>query len=166
MAISQSAAADARMAIDPATARSAPVVTATLGNGHARVTAGSFNWDADLPPVLGGNGLAPTPTAYLLGALAACGVVFLRDTLAPQFGVTIDDVTATASAVSDLRGLVGAEGILPDLGDLRLAIEVVSADPPERTEPMLAAWRARCPILLSLVKSNDVALVATVRTPV
>ena len=82
-------------------------MTATLVNGHARLSAGPFNWDADLPPAIGGGNLAPSPTAYLLGALAGCGVAFLRDTLAPQFDVELDDVTAVASASSDARGLLG-----------------------------------------------------------
>ena len=94
----------------------APTVTATLANGRARLSAGPFNWDADLPAALGGENLAPSPTAYLLGALAGCAVAFLRDTLAPQFGVAIDDVTAVAGARSDLRGLLAIEGAAPDLG--------------------------------------------------
>ena len=98
-------------------------MTATLANGRARLSAGSFNWDADLPPILGGENLAPSPTAYLLGALAGCAVAFLRDTLAPQFGVEIDDVTAAASSVSDLRGLLGIDGAAPDLTDLTLDIK-------------------------------------------
>ena len=50
---------------------------------------------------IGGENLAPSPTAYLLGALAGCGVVFLRDTLAPQFDVTIDALEATARCRAD-----------------------------------------------------------------
>src|SRR6266576_5016211 len=95
---------EARFRADPSKARSSPAVTASLVNGRARLSAGPFNWDADLPLTLGGEHLAPSPTAYLLGALAGCAVAFLRDTLAPQFGVEIDDVTAAASSVSDLRG--------------------------------------------------------------
>src|SRR5689334_22377561 len=94
---------EARFRADPATARTAPTVTATLENGHARLSAGEFNWDADLPPAIGGGNLAPSPTAYLLGALAGCGVVFLRDTLAPLFEVELDDVRATASGSADTR---------------------------------------------------------------
>ena len=116
-------------------ARSAPTVTATLANGRARLSAGSFNWDADLPPILGGENLAPSPTAYLLGALAGCAVAFLRDTLAPQFGVEIDDVTAAASSVSDLRGLIGIDGAAPDLTDLKLDIKLV--------QPIAAGSRRR-----------------------
>lgn len=144
------------------TTRSTAVVTAQLNNGHARLSAGPFNWESDLPASLGGGGLAPSPTAYLLGALAGCGVAFLRDTLAPEFGVTVEHITATASATSDARGLVGVDGIAPDLGDIRITIEVVSPDPASATDPMLAAWRARCPILLALAKPNEVTVEATV----
>jgi uncharacterized OsmC-like protein len=148
-------------ATGPAPTRSTAVVTAQLTNGHARLSAGQFNWESDLPASLGGGGLAPSPTAYLLGALAGCGVAYMRDTLAPEFGVTVGDITATASATSDVRGLLGVDGIAPDLGGIRITIEVVSPDPAAVTEPMLAAWQARCPILLALVKPNDVTVVAT-----
>jgi uncharacterized OsmC-like protein len=153
---------EARFRADPSAARTAPAVTATLVNGHARLSAGAFNWEADLPPALGGQNLAPSPTAYLLGALAGCAVAFLADTLAPQFGVRIDGVTAVARCQSDARGLLGMDGATPDLSGLELDVEVASPDPAEKTEPMLAAWRERCPIFLALLKPNEVAL--TTRT--
>jgi uncharacterized OsmC-like protein len=143
---------------EPDKARSKPTVTATLANGHARLSAGPFNWDADLPPVLGGENLAPSPTAYLLGALAGCAVAFLRDTLAPQFGVEIDDVTATASAASDLRGLVAVDGAAPDLTNLALDVRVATTSPGDRVEAMFDAWRERCPIYLALLKPNAIEL--------
>ena len=90
---------EARFKADPAKARSTPAVTASLVNGRARLSAGPFNWDADLPLTLGGENLAPSPTAYLLGALAGCAVAFLHDTLAPQFDVEIADVTAVAKSL-------------------------------------------------------------------
>ena len=147
---------------DPAAARSTPKVTASLVNGRARLSAGPFNWDADLPGSLGGENLAPSPTAYLLGALAGCAVAFLRDTLAPQFGVDIDDVSAAASASSDLRGLLAMDDAAPDLADLALDIRVVTASPDDRTAAMLAAWQDRCPIYLALLKPNAINLTTTV----
>ncbi len=146
---------------DPAKARSKPTVTATLANGRARLSAGPFNWDADLPAVLGGENLAPSPTAYLLGALAGCAVAFLRDTLAPQFGVEIDDVTAVASAASDLRGLLAIDGAAPDLSDLALDIKVATSSPQDRVDAMFAAWRDRCPIYLALLKPASIELSMT-----
>jgi uncharacterized OsmC-like protein len=149
---------EARFRADPSKARSTPAVTATLMNGHARLSAGPFNWDADLPPALGGQNLAPSPTAYLLGALAGCAVAFLHDTLAPRFDVQIDDVTAVAKASTDARGLLGLDGVAPDLGDLALEIRVTSPSPEDRIEAMLAAWRERCPIYLALLKPRSIAL--------
>ena len=155
---------EAKFRSDPSTAKSSPTVTATLVNGRARLSAGPFNWDADLPAALGGENLAPSPTAYLLGALAGCAVAFLNDTLAPAFGVQVDDVTAVARASSDARGLLGLDGIAPDLGDLALDIKVSSPSPKDRVDAMLAAWRERCPIYLALLKPNSITLTAARET--
>lgn len=149
---------EARFKADPSTAKSMPTVTATLVNGRARLSAGPFNWDADLPLTLGGENLAPSPTAYLLGALAGCAVALLHDTLAPRFDVQIDDVTAVAKCSTDQRGLLGLDGVAPDLGDLALEIHVSSPSPDDRIEAMLAAWRERCPIYLALLKPRSIAL--------
>jgi uncharacterized OsmC-like protein len=153
---------ETRFRADPSTARSAPAVTATLVNGHARLSAGAFNWDADLPTALGGQNLAPSPTAYLLGALAGCGVAFLHDTLAPLFGVRLEGVSATARCRSDARGLLGMDGVPADLSGIEIDIDIVSPDPEDKTAPMLAAWRERCPIFLALRKPNDVLLTTRV----
>jgi len=147
---------------DPAAAKSTPTVTATLANGRARLSAGAFNWEADLGPALGGQNLAPSPTAYLLGALAGCAVAFLNDTLAPQFGITVTDVRAVARCSSDARGLIGLDGIAPDLTDVGLEIQVVSPDPEDRVQSMLRAWEQRCPIYLALQKPNAIAFTASV----
>ena len=109
-------------------------------------------------PPLGGENLAPSPTAYLLGALAGCGVAFLHDTLAPQFDVAIDDITAVARCSADARGLLGIDGVAPDISGLELDIRVASTSPEDRVEAMLAAWRERCPIYLALLKPQAIAL--------
>jgi uncharacterized OsmC-like protein len=147
---------------DPASAKGKPTVTATLVEGRASLSAGAFTWDADLPTVIGGTNVAPSPTAYLLGALAGCGVAFLHDTLAPQFGVQIDGITATARCSTDLRGLIGMDDASPELMDIELEIEISSPDPESKTAPMLDAWRERCPIYLALLKPRAVSLTTRV----
>jgi uncharacterized OsmC-like protein len=148
----------ARFRADPATARTSPAVTATLVDGRAQLSAGAFSWEADLPASIGGTNQAPSPTAYLLGALAGCGVGFLNDTLAPEFEVTIRGITAVARCKADLAGLLGIDGSIPDLAELEIEITVDTPDPESKTAPMLAAWRERCPIYLALAKPNDVAV--------
>jgi uncharacterized OsmC-like protein len=158
MAVDTISGAEARFRSDPDSARGTPTVTATLTEGRARMAAGPFSWDADLPTVIGGTNQAPSPTAYLLGALAGCGVAFLHDTLAPQFGVRIEAITATARCSTDLRGLLGFDGISPELADIELTIEVTTPDPASKTDPMFDAWRARCPIYLAIMNPRAVAL--------
>ena len=143
---------------NPAAAVTRPTATAALNNGHARISSGPFNWDADLGRAVGGENLAPSPTAYLLGALAGCAVAFLCDTLAPLFEVTLDDVQATASCRADLGGLLGIKGRSPALEDVRLEIVVQSPSRGESVDAMLDAWRRRCPIFLALITSTAVRL--------
>ena len=143
---------------DPATARTAPSVTATLTNGFARISAGPFNWDSDLPAPLGGGNQAPSPSAYLLGALAGCAVAFVNDVLAPEFEVTIDDLTATASCRSDLAGLVGVPGADPRLKDLKITIRISSPSPAANIAALQQAWEERCPIYLALQEPVPVEL--------
>jgi hypothetical protein len=57
------------------------------------------------------------------------------------------------------------DGVPADLSGIEIDIEIVSPDPDEKTAPMLAAWRERCPIFLALLKPNAVAFSARVAAP-
>lgn len=146
------------LATDRTAGRSRPTVTATLLNGHARVSAGPFNWEADLPTSVGGGNRAPSPTAYLLGALGACAVAFVNDTLAVQFDVEINGISATVSCGADIGGLLGVPGADPRLTDLALEVTIDSPSPRDRVVEVERAWRERCPIYLSLLETTDVKL--------
>jgi uncharacterized OsmC-like protein len=146
----------ARFAADPAAGRVSPSVTATLADGRARLSAGPFTWDSDLPPVVGGRNEAPSPTAYLLGALAGCAVAFLSETLAPQFGVDLDEVSATASCGTNMAGLLGVEGADPRIDGIAVEIRISSSSPADRVSAMQEAWLQRCPIYLALRDANPV----------
>jgi hypothetical protein len=84
-------------------------------------------------------------------------VAFLHDTLAPQLGVAIDDVTAVARARTDARGLLGMDGAEPDLADIELTVTIVSGATDEELARLETVWLQRCPIFLALAKPNDVA---------
>jgi len=154
-----------RFSREPETARSTPAVAARVVDGRAELSAGSFTWYADLPAALGGTNTAPSPTAYLLGALAGCAVAFLRDTLAPQLGVRVDDVSAVARCTADARGLLGMDGATPDLGSIAVEITVVSSEPKSRIDALSQAWLERCPIYLALLKPNSVAASIMIEQP-
>ncbi len=143
---------------EPEKALGAPVVTARAEGSQAEIQAGPFTWRADLPPALGGENMAPTPTALLLSALAGCAVVFVRDTLAPQLGIRVDAVEATVRCETDARGLLGLGGADPDLRGVSLEVSIESPDGADAVARMAEVWQERCPIYLALVKPTDVAL--------
>lgn len=146
----------------PEKAQVRPVVTARADGSRAVVEAGSFSWHADLPGSLGGSNQAPSPTLLLLSALAACAVVFIRDTLGPLLNVRITDVRATVRCRTDFRGLLGVDGAAPDLEDFELGIEIVSPD--ERgVHSVFQAWLERCPVYLALAKPTNVATTIEIR---
>jgi uncharacterized OsmC-like protein len=143
---------------DPSRAQSTPTVTARSDGSQALLETGSFTWRADLPAPLGGTNQAPSPTALLLGALAGCAVVFVRDTLAPQLGVPVDSVSATARCEADARGLLGMDGAEPDLQALSVDVTVTSPAGAEAVAEIARVWQERCPIYLALVKPAEVAV--------
>jgi uncharacterized OsmC-like protein len=142
----------------PEKARTKPTVKAHTDGSQAVMEAGPFSWNSDLPEPLGGTNQAPSPTALLLSALAGCAVVFIRDTLAPQLGVRVDVVEATAQCEADARGLLSMTGAEPDLQNIQLDIRVQSPDSESEVQKVYEAWQERCPIYLALTKAMNVSL--------
>ena len=145
---------------EPEKAKVSPVVKAWSDGAQAVMEAGPFSWQTDLPPPLGGENKAASPTALLLGALSGCAVVFIRDTLAPQLGVRVDSVEAEVRCNADFRGLLGMSGAVPDLQDLEVAIRIQSPDSEDKVQGLYQAWLERCPVYLALTK--PLAVKATV----
>src|SRR5918995_5568734 len=116
--------------------------------------AGPFSCHSALPEPIGDTNQAPSPTALLLSALAGCAVAFIRDTLAPQFGVRVDMVEVTAQCEADSRGLLGMDDVEADLQNIR----VQSPDSESDVQQLSQAWQERCPIYLALTKAMSVSL--------
>lgn len=125
--------------------------TAGPGSAPARST-GTPTCPAGL---VGGANQAPSPTAYLLGALAASAVAYTHDALAPEFGVSIEELSTVAGCSTDLARLLGMEGRDPRLTGLRLQV-TMRAEPADRVAQLQAAWAARCPALLVLTEPAEV----------
>jgi len=143
---------------NPEGGRATPAVRGRLVEGKAELSAGAYTWHSDLPPALGGTGSAPTPTQYLLGALAGCAVAFIHDTLAPQLSIAVEDLTAVARCRADARGLLGMDGAMPDLQDIEIEISIATSASAERLAALEEVWRERCPIYLAVVKANQASV--------
>jgi uncharacterized OsmC-like protein len=141
---------------EPGKAKGKPAVKSRSDGAQAVLEFGAFAWRADLPAPLGGTGEAPTPTALLLSALASCAVLFIRDMLAPQLGVNVEGVSATAQCEADNRGLFGLDGAAPDLYNFQLAIQIESRDSEAKVRELFRIWQERCPIYLALAKPQSV----------
>jgi uncharacterized OsmC-like protein len=146
---------------EPEKAKVSPVVKARTDGAQAVVEAGPFSWRTDVPPALGGENKAASPTALLLGALGGCAAVFIRDTLAPQLGVRVDSVQADVKCKADFRGLLGLPGAIPDLENLEIAIQIKSPESDEKGQALDRAWQDRCPDDLALTKPLTVKAALT-----
>ena len=137
---------------------------ATLANGRARLSAGPFNWDADLPAALGGENLAPSPTAYLLGALAGCARrVPARHARARNSRSRSTTSRAVACGLGrrarparHRRCRAGPRRPRPRHPRSR------RSSPAERIDAMLAAWQRALPDLPRAAQAERVALTVTV----
>jgi uncharacterized OsmC-like protein len=150
---------------EPDKAKGKPTVIARAEGGEAVMEHGSFSWRTDMPVPLGGTNEAPSPTALLLSALAGCAVVFIRDTLAPQLAVTVDAIEATAECVTDARGLLGMNGVAPDLSNVGLTIAIQSPEDEDAVRRVYQAWQERCPVYLALTKALPVATSLDIKRP-
>jgi uncharacterized OsmC-like protein len=83
--------------------------------------------------------------------------VFIRDTLAPQLGVTVDAIEATAECETDARGLLGMDGVAPDVRNVSLSITIQSTEDEDAIRRVYQAWQERCPVYLALTKALSVA---------
>src|SRR6516165_5319811 len=146
---------------EPEKAQVSPVVKAETDGAQALVEAGPFSWQSDLPPPLGGENKAASPTALLLGALAGCAAVFIRDTLAPQLGVCVESVRADVKCKTDFRGLLGVPGIPPDLQNLEISVHIRSPDPEDKVQALYRTWLERCPVYLALTKPLSIKVTLT-----
>jgi uncharacterized OsmC-like protein len=142
---------------EPDKAKGKPTVIARAEGSKAVMEHGSFSWRTDMPVSLGGTNEAPSPTALLLSALAGCAVVFIRDTLAPQLGVTVDAIEATAQCEADARGLLGMDSVAPDVRNVGLTIAIQSPEDEDAVRRVYQAWQERCPVYLALTKALPVA---------
>ena len=81
-------------------------ITGYFGVGEERTHERTFVFDADHPAVLVGQDHGPTPTEFVLHALAACLTAGLA-TIAAARRVKLTEVRSTVTGDIDLNGILG-----------------------------------------------------------
>lgn len=116
----------------------------------------------DMPKPIGGEASAPSPGWFLRAALANCDatVIAMR---AAQLGITLSELEVSVGSRSDIRGLLGAEGIAAGPQDMQLSVRLVAPGVPDQTLRELVHWaEAHSPVGNALRRA--LVLEAEIRT--
>jgi hypothetical protein len=74
-------------------------------------------------------------------------------------------IKATAQCETDARGLLGMDGVAPDVGNVGLTIAIQSRKDEDAVRRVYQAWQERWPVYLALTKALPVATSLDVKRP-
>lgn len=112
-------------------------VTVRSGKGlTCEVDCGSFKYNVDMPPQVGGSATAPTPGKYEAGALGSCISIMVR-MWAAKLDVPIESVKVEVEYEADRRFLFNVGDVSPHWKSLSYDITVVSTAPEEDVRRVL-----------------------------
>jgi uncharacterized OsmC-like protein len=83
----------------------ATTVTTVVDGVRCRTEEGPWRIETDLPPALGGDGAAPTPSALARAALGSC-MAMMYVLRAARHGVELTSVTVRVEADSEIAGML------------------------------------------------------------
>ena len=130
-------------------------VGAERSHEHATVA------DVDHPTVLVGTDEGPTPTEWLLHALAGCLTAGIANIAAAR-GVTLTEVTSTVTGDIDLNGILGLNPqVRNGFQQVRVHFDITGDASPETLREIVEQSRARSAVFD--VMTNGVPVMVDVR---
>jgi uncharacterized OsmC-like protein len=134
-----------------------------FGVGEERSHERTFVFDADHPAVLVGQDHGPTPTEFVLHALAACLTAGLA-TVAAARRVTLTEVRCTVTGDIDLNGILGLNPeVRNGYQQITVRFTVKGDAPAETLREIVEQSRARSAVYD--VITNQVPVTIEVNTP-
>ena len=113
------------------------------GVGGEMQRAAPFEADADHPDVLCGTDQGPTPTEWVLHALASCLAAGVANIAAAR-GVKLNKVESTVEGDIDLRGILGlSKDVRNGYQRVRVSFEIDGDASPEQLEQIVMQSKAR-----------------------
>lgn len=136
------------------------VVGTSQGTTETTVRAGEFQFIIDEPESFGGQNKAPSPVAYLLGAIAGC-VVAIGNQAARELGIKLTRLDA------EVEGRINSDAFFgrsfderPGFSEIVIRLEVdCDADPdPDQFSHWKKQVLERCPVIDNLVAATRVVV--------
>jgi uncharacterized OsmC-like protein len=118
-------------------------ITDYFGVGEERAHERTFVFDADHPAVLVGHDHGPTPTEFVLHALAACLTVGLANIAAAR-RIKLTEVRSTVTGDIDLNGILGLNpGVRNGYEQITVRFTIKGDAPAEQLRELAEQSRAR-----------------------
>ena len=132
-------------------------LTDFYGAGANRTHERTFHFDADHPAVLVGRDNGPTPTEYLLHALAACLTAGLANIAAAR-GINLTEVSSTVEGDIDLLGILGlSDGVRNGYQGIKVSFRL-RGDDPEKLRQVVEQSRRRSAVYDVVTNGVPVAI--------
>ena len=129
-----------------------------FGVGEERSHERTFVFDADHPAVLVGRDHGPTPTEFVLHALAACLTTGIANIAAAR-GVTLTEVRSTVTGDIDLNGIFGLNPeVRNGYQQITVRFTIKGDAPAETLREIVEQSRARSAVYDSVTNGVPVAI--------
>jgi uncharacterized OsmC-like protein len=128
------------------------------GAGGDHDQPGEFQYDADHPPVLCGEGLGPTPVEFLLHALAACLTAGIANIAAAR-GIELTEVESTVEGDMDMQGILGlSDEVRNGYEGIRVNFKIKGDAPAEKLRRVIEQSRARSAVFDVITNGTPVEI--------
>jgi uncharacterized OsmC-like protein len=128
------------------------------GVGGEMHHAARFEADADHPDILCGADQGPTPTEWVLHALASCLTAGVANIAAAR-GVTLRTVKSTVEGDIDLRGILGlSKDVRNGYQGVKVSFEIDGDASPEQLEQIVMQSKARSAVFDIITNGVPVAI--------
>jgi len=128
------------------------------GAGGEHEQTDDFVYDGDHPPVLCGQGNAPSPVEYLLHALATCITAGIGN-IASARGIELQSVESRVEGDLDVRGLLGlSDDVRNGYQGIRLRFKVKGDASADKLRQVVEQSRARSAVYDVLTHGVPVAI--------
>jgi len=140
----------------PAVAKDSTHTSTTSASGFLSVSReGSSELTCDMPQIMGGTGMAPTPGVLGRACLASCIVMGVR-IAAETRGVSVGEITVDLSMDWDNRGIFGMGGVSAGPGNIQLRITLDSSASENVLQDVVAEGLKNDPWLIALQDPHSV----------